>query len=781
MQIEELNNKIIIIKDSYKKTLLKKINDSKKLLNIKIITLSELLKKYYFDYSKETIYYVCKKYNVVYDVAKIYIDNLYYISEDSDNEKIHFLYNLKNELSNNGLIKINKLFREFLKNKDIVLYNLKYIDKLFLNIINELKEISNIFEFNNEYNSSKKIVYEANDQEEEILFVASSICELISKGIDINNIKLANVNDDYFFIIKKIFKLFNIPINLKSKYSINGTYIVKKFKELYSSDMNIVFDELNKFVKTNEEKEIYKNLVNIVNNYSFINDFNEVKELIYHDIDNTYIKTKKLKNAVNTISFDDVASDNEYVFLINFNEGIIPINHKDEDFLNDKIKKELNISTSYELNNDNTLNIQDNIKYSNNLVITYTKHINGIEVYKSSAYSNYLMDIKNININFNYSNAYNKLKLVSLKDENNKFGTISEELIILNSMYKDEKYLNYDNKYKMIDKDKLYEYLGNKLILSYTSINDFYKCKFRYYLTHILKINKYEDSYEKIIGKIFHKILSECFVDDYDLDSRYDEEVQSYNYEFNNTEKFFINKLKDELKVIVDTIKTQLNYTRLNKTMYEKEIIININEELHITFKGVIDKLMYDEYNGETIVVIIDYKTGTPYLNLDNTIYGLELQLPVYIYLTKNMNEITNVRIGGFYLQKLLTNKLDNDDKIRELKLQGYSNSDINILSLVDSSYENSSIIKSMKVTSTGNFNQFAKVISDEEIDELSILAETKIKEASNDIINASFDINPKQIKNDLVGCKFCEFKNICYMKNKDIIKLKEEGGEGNE
>ena len=70
---------------------------------------------------------------------------------------------------------------------------------------------------------------------------------------------------------------------------------------------------------------------------------------------------------------------------------------------------------------------------------------------------------------------------------------------------------------------------------------------------------------------------------------------------------------------------------------------------------------------------------------------------------------------------------------------------------------------------------------SDEEIDELSILAETKIKEASNDIINASFDINPKQIKNDLVGCKFCEFKNICYMKNKDIIKLKEEGGEGNE
>ena len=40
------------------------------------------------------------------------------------------------------------------------------------------------------------------------------------------------------------------------------------------------------------------------------------------------------------------------------------------------------------------------------------------------------------------------------------------------------------------------------------------------------------------------------------------------------------------------------------------------------------------------------------------------------------------------------------------------------------------------------------------------------------------FDINPKQVgyaPDSLVGCKFCKFKDICFMDNKDIVILKEE------
>ena len=38
--------------------------------------------------------------------------------------------------------------------------------------------------------------------------------------------------------------------------------------------------------------------------------------------------------------------------------------------------------------------------------------------------------------------------------------------------------------------------------------------------------------------------------------------------------------------------------------------------------------------------------------------------------------------------------------------------------------------------------------------------------------MEANFEINPKQIGDKLVGCRFCKFKDICYMKNSDIQKL---------
>ena len=129
--------------------------------------------------------------------------------------------------------------------------------------------------------------------------------------------------------------------------------------------------------------------------------------------------------------------------------------------------------------------------------------------------------------------------------------------------------------------------------------------------------------------------------------------------------------------------------------MYEKEIKIDISSDVKVTFKGFVDKILYDEFNGEKIVVIIDYKTGNPLLNINNSIYGLDMQLPVYIYLIKN--EIKNVRIGGFYLQKILSNVSNIQKRKESLKLQGYSNEDIDILEKVDSSYENSCVIVILK------------------------------------------------------------------------------------
>lgn len=766
--MEEFNNKIVILNDYAKKSFIKKIN---KLINVKVITLSELKRKYFFDYDNKAVYFVSNKYNCIPEIAKIYIENTYFIS-DVNTKKINFLKEIKKELDTNNLLTYNELFKEFLKGKDIVLYNLKYVDKFYKNIFKELEKYSNITNYNDSNNESIKELYKANNSEEEIAFVCSSITKLIKSGVNINNIKLANVKSEYEFIIRKTFKLFNIPINLPSYETIKSTSLVIKFKELYNNDINITIDKLKEHINTKEENDIFKSIINIVNSYLWCNDFELVKDMVFNDIDNIKTPREKLKNAVEIIEFKkELVNDDDYIFLIGYNEGSIPVNYKDEDYLSDYEKEKLGISTSFELN-DNAMNeIKDSIKNIKHLIVTYPNHNLSSEIYISSSYEKELFNEKELNISYNESNNYNKLRLVSEKDENSKFGTITNDLLKLSSHYKDMKYSSFDNKYKQIDKYKIKEYFKNGLTLSYTSMNDYYMCSFRYYLDYILKVNKYEDTFEATVGTIFHKILSMCFESDIDVIRTYESEIEKSNYEFSESEKFFLSILKDELILVIETIKNQLSYTQLNKSMYEKEIIIDVDKDLHIKFKGFIDKILYNEFNGQTIVAIVDYKTGNPNLNINNSIYGLEMQLPIYIYLIKN--EIKDVKIGGFYLQKILNNITDKEKKLDSLKLQGYTNSDLDIIDKVDSSFNDSKIIKSLRTSSKG-FYAYSKIINDEEIDILNKIVESKIKEASINILDSMFDINPKEMNNEVIGCKYCKYKDICFMKPKDTITLKE-------
>lgn len=262
-----------------------------------------------------------------------------------------------------------------------------------------------------------------------------------------------------------------------------------------------------------------------------------------------------------------------------------------------------------------------------------------------------------------------------------------------------------------------------------------------------------------------------CFENDIDIIRTYESEIEKSDYEFSESEKFFLSILKDELVLVIETIKNQLSYTQLTESMYEKEIVIDVDKDLHIKFKGFVDKILYNKFNGKTVVAIIDYKTGNPNLNINNSIYGLEMQLPVYIYLIKN--EIKDVKIGGFYLQKILNNITDKEKRLDSLKLQGYTNSDLDIIDKVDSSFNDSKVIKSLRTSSKG-FYAYSKIINDEEIDILNKVVETKIKEASMDILDSKFDINPKEMNNEVIGCKFCKYKDICFMKPKDTVTLKE-------
>ena len=123
------------------------------------------------------------------------------------------------------------------------------------------------------------------------------------------------------------------------------------------------------------------------------------------------------------------------------------------------------------------------------------------------------------------------------------------------------------------------------------------------------------------------------------------------------------------------------------------------------------------------------------------------------------------------YIILLQVNK---DDK---LKLEGYSNSDKDIIEKFDITYNDSDLIKGLKTIKDGSFSSNSKVLNDSDFDSLIKLASDKIDETIDNVLNANFDINPikKESGQGIDACEYCNFKDICFRTNKDIKNLKKD------
>ena len=759
------NNSILIIPNSIKNKVIKELNT--KALNIKIMTLKELIKKYTFDYNEKTIYHLMKKENTKYDIAKNYIENIYYIeNKNYENIKLNKLENSKKYLEENNLLIYDNLFKKYIKNKKIYIYY-NSINKYEEKIINEIKKETQVELLKHEYNNYTPVIHEFSNITEEITFIANKICELLEQNIDINKIKLVNIKEDYINEIKKIFNFFNIPININKK-NIYGTKIIQDFINNIDNNieksLNYIQEKYN--LKNETNNKIYNKLINILNEYTWCDNYKEIKELLINKLKNTSIE-EKLNNAIEITNLENITD--EYTFILSFNQGIIPKIYKDEDYIDDLTKQTLNIDTSIEKNMVEKENTIKQIKNIKNCIITYKLKTPFSSFYPSSIIEEFKTEVikEHKYNNITYSEINDKINLTKKLDNLIKYNIKDELLETLYSNY-EIPYNTYDNKYTKINKNNLLKYINNKLLLSYSSMDNYYHCAFKYYINNILKLNPYEETFYTKIGTLFHDVLEKSLKNNDDYKKYWDEHVN--NLELTNKEKFFIDNLEETCKFTVETIKKQLEYISLDKTKYEEKIFINKDKTTKITFMGIIDKLMYKEEFDKTLVAVIDYKTGSTNIDLNKTIYGLSMQLPIYLYLAQNSG-LKNVKIAGFYLQNIINKENDENN----LKLNGYSSSNKEILYKFDSSYENSNLIKSMRTKSDGDFYSYSKTLNEIEINNLIKLVDKKIEEAADNILEANFDINPKKINGINIGCEYCTFKDICFKKESDTIYLKEQ------
>ena len=763
------DNSLIICTNNIKKDILLYLTKNKIMKNIKFMTLEEFVKSLTFSYDKKVISFLMEKYNLKYNVVKQILKNLYFVEEKKyNNKKLDELVKIKKDIKE-YIIKDDN-FKNFIKDKSIIILGYDFIDKYYLNLFEGLN-----YHIINKTGKNKHEVLEFNTIFEEVSYVSNKIVELIDNKVPINKIKIVDLPNEYSFIIKTIFKMFNLNININNE-NIYSTNIVQDYLNLYDEDKNVQ-ELLNKYdFKKEENLYVYNKIIDVLNDNLFITNKEIKKEILINEFKKIKTYSDNYSEQIEVKRINEI-NDDDYVFILGFNEGNFPVLVKDEDYLSDKEKNILGLNKSFEIINYKKENIINNIKSIKNLFISYKLKTPFDQYYPSNLIEDLKYDIiKAKNNNYNYSNDFNKLILSKELDNFVKFGEKSEELELLYSNYKNNEYMTYNNNYKGIDKNQFYDYINNELTLSYSSIDNYYKCKFKYYLNNILKLDKYEETFAIFVGNLFHYILSKCFEEKFDFEKEYNDYLS--NYELNNKDRFFVNKLKEDLLFIIETIKKQYSYSNFKKAKYENKFSINKDSNIKVNFIGYIDKLLYHEYKDKTLLVIIDYKTGIQDINLTNSYYGLNMQLPIYLYLVKN-NNIKNSEVIGFYLQKILTGipKIDKKSIVEQkedaLKLQGYTIDEEDLIKEFDSTYDKSKVIKSLGKTQNG-FNAYSKILSKRQIESLYNLVDKKIDEAKDKILNTDFEIDPKRVGFNNVSCKYCKYKDICFM-NQNNVKILEE------
>ncbi len=764
MQIKE---GFIICNNSIKEKILKEVKGIK---NYIFLTLNELTDKMNFTVKKSAVYRLMKEYNFSYSLSLEYIKAVKMIENKKYlNPKLDSITSVLNYLNMNNLIEKDTLFFHKLKQFPVTFICPDY-SKEYNKIKDTVSFYTEVYELDINDNKYLPTVYEFNTILEEVLFVMNKIKELIKKQVSLNNIYILNTNDDYLFLLNRLAKSYQIPIEFKGYNNILSSTIVKDFlnKCLEFNNFNEILDLLDK------KNELYSSIIDIINDYELINE--EPKQCI------TFLKAvfkkvkypyKKYIEAVHLVDNQMFFSSDDYVFYLGFNLGSSPIINKEDGFLNDLDLNLLNYSTSFEKNVLAYNRLKQFIYNTPNLLLSYKNYVKQDKFLPSLLINELKLEvIKDTIIPYGDSKLEDELRLVGLYDLYIKYGQWHNDLEkygIGNARYKD-----FNHKFKGLSKEVMdNHYKEKKIKLAYSSVKMYFACPFYYYADRILGLNEFKPQMAARLGTFSHAILE----DSYDDDFNFNISVMNHKRDIavDGKDEFFFDQMTHVLNNLISFNKIHENFSELKEIKREENIEIIKDDYL---FEGFIDKLMYKIDGDDVFVAIIDYKTGADIVSLDNIEDGFNLQLPSYMYLVSKYEPFKNLNLHiiGIYLQKVNIVIFDNKSDItlqmeKKFMLEGYSISKTDLLEMLDPSYSKSTYIKSLGLSSKGFFH-YSKIFKEEDQNKIIGMVENLLDDAAKKIKNGEFNIEPKMIKGKNMSCTFCKYKDICFYDYNDFKEL---------
>lgn len=772
---EVINNSIVIIPSNFK-SFLKDYKVKNYKLNFKVFSKEDLKKELFGKKSDEIIGFLLKNSNYTYDFINIFLD--YYFSnalikevyekridENNKGTVIDSLYELKVMLDNSKLIKVDPCFKYLFLNKKIVIFGYTDNDKEITRILDYLN-IQNALFLPLDFlpipkKSAEDITFLSFSTQEDELHYNLNLC---SKKVENNDITLIG-SEDRLFYLKLFADCYKLKISYKEKSLIDLKCIINLLKELD----NEPFKELVvKFITDDEIKETLFNL-NII-----------------YDFDNLKDKAAILKNVLSNIKLENEHYTHEITFnstlefdinkkyiLSSCTSEFLPSIYVNNEMCDESTKEELGLTSALERNRLNKEIASLFLKFNNVISIsTYLFNEKG-EVLPSFLFAE--QEIKSSNNSLDDTDYSFKVSKLFYSRENyiyKKFFEKSDYYDLYSSYFKNLESYNHDYK-------KINNYKNINMIFSYSSLNDYFECPYKFYLNRVLKLDSFEETFSTKAGNFAHEVFKKIYDKDFDID----QEIlkKQHNYEFVKEEKYLLERFIINIKQCYELIKQRIVDKNITKNYPEIKLKTRLNDGS--IFEGTVDSIV--EIDNKNLFVI-DYKSGAfEQFNEQNFLNNIGLQLPSYVYLIKkNSYRIKNSdNISGLFIQPINYKGVFSGANLNykeAFKMEGRIIDDKEVICSFDDSYlyNNESLyisgLKLNKKNSKTGVNDNI-LISKEEINSCYKLLDEKINEAVKNIKNFEFDISPLCKKNENIACAYCKYKCICFVDKSDFRNFKTE------
>lgn len=357
----------------------------------------------------------------------------------------------------------------------------------------------------------------------------------------------------------------------------------------------------------------------------------------------------------------------------------------------------------------------------------------------------------------------------------------------------------YSNKSEDISDENIEKLYGNLLRTSVSRLESYRRCPFSFHLTYGLKLKEKEEIKIESMstGSFMHEVIDEFFkkIDEKNMNIKdiTDEEIleivniivnellqMSKYYTFSSSAKFRLltRRLKKIVYQSICYIVYSLKYSDFSVLDHEiefsntgkyKTIKLEVdNKKVEIT--GKIDRVDTAKLADKQYVRIIDYKSSTKDLDMNQILSGLQIQLITYL---DAICDQTDLNPSGLLYMGLIDNVVKNaknltdeeiENKIRNnFKMKGLILADISVVKMMDNKLQvGSSDIIPVCIKKDGTLSESkSSVMSKENFEKLQSQVKEIIKDISKEILKGKIDIKPYNY-NKKTGCDYCKYKTIC-------------------